>query len=146
MFSPASYKDNSRYGEYNYWTQANDYKIHQGLVEDTLDADGNVVLGTVSVGNGWRKEEKQLTTPSAKSGKLFAPEEAVGTFQMPFRYNAATNRYEYDSKKNNLFANKDTGVLEYASALPDGYFPLGEGNYWFGMATTLPFIYKTAVR
>lgn len=61
---------------------------------------------------------------------------------MPFRYNAATNRYEYDSKKNNLFANKDTGVLEYASALPDGYFPLGEGNYWFGMATTLPFIYK----
>lgn len=142
MFTPASYSDNSRYGEYNYWTQANDYKIHQGLVEDTLDADGNVILGTVSVGNGWKKEEKQLTTPSAKSGKLFAPEEAVGTFQMPFRYNAATNRYEYDSKKNNLFANKDTGVLEYASALSDGYFPLGEGNYWFGMATTLPFIYK----
>ncbi len=139
MFSNAGkVKD---YGEHNYWTRENDFKIHQGLVEDTLDEDGNVVLETVTVGKGWWKDEVQLTTPSAKSGKLFQPEESVGTYQMPFQYNAETGFYEYDSDKNNLKANSETGVMEYESA-KDGFFPLGDGNYWFGMTTTLPFVYK----
>lgn len=138
MFSHASYGDNSKYGEYNYWTQGNDFKIQQGLVEDTLDANGNVVLSRVKV----KGKNVQLTTPSSANGKLFQQAEYQGTYQMPFQYNAQTNRYEYDSKKNNLIANSETGVLEYASVNPDGFFPLGDGNFWYGMTTTLPFVYK----
>ena len=130
IFSGAAASEVGRFGEYNYWTSANDYKIQQGLVENTLDANGKAVL------------TKKRTTPSATSGKLFQSEESKGTFQMPLKYNSETKFYEYDSARNNLLANSATGVMEYAPKMNDGFFPLGEGNFWFGMETTLPFVYR----
>ena len=73
MFTTAEHSSNHNYGEYNYWTKDNDYKIQQGLVKNTLDSTGNVVLAN------------NRTTPSAKSGKLFQKDELVGTYQMPFK-------------------------------------------------------------
>ena len=130
IFSGASSSEVGRFGEYNYWTKENDYKIQQGLVENNLDKNEDVVLA------------RKRSTPSAKSGKLFQSEESKGIYQMPFKYNSETQLYEYDSAKNNLIANSMTGVMEYAPKTADGFFPLGEGNFWFGLETTLPFVYK----
>lgn len=130
IFSEASYEKLGKFGEYNYWSKDNDYKIQQGLVESNLNEDGDIVLA------------KSRTTPSAKSGQLFQKEESKGTYQMPFKYNSKTQLYEYDSAQNNLIANSKTGVMEYAPKTENGFFPLGEGNFWFGLETTLPFVYK----
>ena len=136
---------NDGYGTYNSWSREDDYRISQGLVLPELTDDGELQLGTVRVKKGkWGYENVQLSVPNlsaASKGKLFQDGEKVGTYQMPFVYNADIGRYEYDSKKDNLVANAQTGMLEYTKANDIGFMPLGTNNYLFGAKTVLPFVY-----
>lgn len=139
LFGQEQRKDS---GSYNAWSAAEDWRISQGLVADELDADGNLQLGEKTV-NG---KAVQLTVPDTKSGKLFDEGELVGTYQMPFTYDSAKNRYVYDSNTYKMMINYDTQVLEcseYASGEKKRFVPLSSSyiNYYFGMATSLPFVY-----
>ena len=136
---------NDGYGDHNSWSREEDYRISQGLVAPELTDNGELQLGTVRVKKGkWGYEYVQLSVPNlstASKGKLFQDGEKVGTYQMPFVFNAGTGRYEYDSKKNNLVANAKTGMLEYTKPNDIGFMPLGTNNYLFGAKTVLPFVY-----
>ena len=90
---------NDGYGTYNSWSREDDYRISQGLVLPELTDDGELQLGTGRVKKGkWGYENVQLSVPNlsaASKGKLFQDGEKVGTYQMPFVYNADIGRYEY---------------------------------------------------
>ena len=141
---------------HNSWRKEDDFLIKSGLVRDTLDENGNVILSdyTKKVGSG--KKAQVISAPrtvplsSAKSGKLFDDRERIGNFKFPFVH-IGEGYYEYDSSKNNALVNLTTNVLDLtkpfgvsngAETRP-GFMPLsndGKVNYYFGVTTALPFV------
>ena len=133
-------------GQYNSWSKENDWRITQGIAEDTLNSDGEFELAeqNVSLWAWQRPNYKKLTVPGTESGKLFRSDELVGVYQMPFNH-IGDGRYEYDSADFKLTANDDTKILEvseYAAGATPAFLPLGDENYYFGAKLELPFIYK----
>lgn len=130
-FGQTDYKKGN---EHNAWRKQDDYLIKEGLVEDTLDSTGNVILSD------------KRKVPDVKNGKLFQDTELVGNYKFPFVH-IGNGIYEYDSAKNNAVINKKTGVLDLTDPLylNNGYttanfMPLGGDNFYFGVTTELPFV------